>query len=320
MKPTLYICREMPEEVVAPLRTLYEIDMWPSTSEAVPRDVLLEKCATVDALWTVITDQIDGEALTAASKLKIIVNMGVGYNNIDISAARARGIVVTNTPDVLTETTADLAFALLMATARDMMGAEHALRDGKWTSWEPLGFTGVDIYGATLGIIGMGRIGDAVLRRAKGFGMRVLYNNRRRKPGMEDMHGCHYAELPDLLATSDFVLILLPFSDETKGLIGENELNQMKETGILINVARGGIVDEVALVEALRTKKIHAAGLDVFETEPLSLDHPLLSLPNVTVLPHIGSATVKTRLAMMDLNQKALVAFVKGHEPNHQVT
>ncbi|WP_040758571.1 2-hydroxyacid dehydrogenase [Sporosarcina newyorkensis] len=320
MKPTLYICREMPEKVVAPLRELYEVEMWPSTSEAVPRDVLLQKITTANALWTVISDQIDEDVLEAAPHLKIIVNMAVGYNNIDVEAAKARGIIVTNTPDVLTETTADLAFALLMATARDLIGAENALREGRWTSWEPLGFTGVDVYGSTLGIIGMGRIGEAVMRRAKGFDMKVLYHNRSRKQETEEMYGCQYAELPELLAQSDFVLILVPYSEETKGLIGAKELAQMKETAILINVARGGIVDEEALFEALHTKKIRAAGLDVFETEPVPLDHPLLTLPNVTVLPHIGSATVQTRLAMMKLNEQALQAWAQGEEPNNRVT
>lgn len=319
MKPTVFICRQMPEEVVAPVREHYEVRMWESTGEAVPRDVLLKEVATADALWTVISDQINEEVLDAAPKLKLIVNMAVGYNNIDVKEAKARDIVVTNTPDVLTETTADLAFALLMATARDMMGAERALRDGEWTSWEPLGFTGIDVHGSTLGIVGMGRIGDAVMRRAKGFNMRVLYHNRRRKSEMEDMHGCRYEKLPDLLAQSDFVLILVPYNEETKGMIGAQELSQMKDTGILINVARGGIVDEDALYEALRSKTIHAAGLDVFDTEPVPLDHPLLTLPNVTVLPHIGSASVKTRMAMLDLNSKALVAFAKGEEPNHQI-
>ena len=288
MKPTVYICRQMPEEVVAPVREHFEVRMWESPSEAVPRDVLLKEVADADALWTVISDQINEEVFDAAPKLKLIVNMAVGYNNIDVKEAKARDIVVTNTPDVLTETTADLAFALLMATGRDMMAAEHALRDGEWTSWEPLGFTGVDIHGATLGIVGMGRIGEAVMRRAKGFSMNVLYHNRKKK-------------------------------SELEGMIGAQELSQMKESGILINVARGGIVDEVALYEALRSKTIHAAGLDVFEMEPVPLDHPLLTLPNLTVLPHIGSASVKTRMAMLDLNSKALVAFANGEEPNHQV-
>ncbi|ARD48695.1 D-glycerate dehydrogenase [Sporosarcina sp. P33] len=319
MKPTVYICRQMPEDVVAPLRDQYEVRMWESASEAVPRDVLMKEAASADALWTVISDQIDEEILDAAAELKLIVNMAVGYNNIDVKAANARGIIVTNTPDVLTETTADLAFALLMATARDLIGAENTLREGRWTSWEPLGFTGTDVYGATLGIVGMGRIGEAVMRRAKGFDMDVLYHNRSRKSEMEDMYGCRYAELSDLLASSDFVLILVPFNEETKGMIGEKELAQMKESGILINVARGGIVDEDALFDALRTKKIHAAGLDVFETEPVPLDHPLLTLPNLTVLPHIGSATVKTRKAMMKRNVEALQAFARGEEPNHQV-
>ena len=319
MKPTVYICREMPEEMIAPLREHYEVSMWQSTSEAVPRDVLLKEVADADALWTVISDQIDEEVLNAAPKLQLIVNMAVGYNNIDVKAASARNIMVSNTPDVLTETTADLAFALLMATARDLIGAENTLREGRWTSWEPLGFTGADVYGATLGIVGMGRIGEAVMRRAKGFNMDVLYHNRNRKSEIEDMYGSRYAALPDLLASSDFVLILVPYSEETKGMIGAEQLSQMKETGILINVARGGIVDEEALFDALRTKKIHAAGLDVFETEPVPLDHPLLTLPNLTVLPHIGSATVKTRKAMMKLNVDALLAFALGEEPNHQV-
>lgn len=319
MKPIVYICREMPEDVIAPVREQYEVRMWESTSEAVPRDVLLKEVADVDALWTVISDQIDKEVLDAAPKLKLIVNMAVGYNHIDVQEAHARDIVVTNTPDVLTETTADLAFALLMMTGRDLIGSENALREGRWTSWEPLGFTGVDIYGATLGIVGMGRIGEAVMKRAKGFNMEVLYHNRSRKSEMEDMYGCRYAALPDLLASSDFVLILVPFSEETRGMIGERELSQMKETGILINVARGGIVDEAALFDALRLRKIHAAGLDVFETEPVALDHPLLTLSNLTVLPHVGSATVRTRKAMMGLNVDALVAFAQGEEPNHQI-
>ena len=319
MKPKVYICRQLPEEIVAPVRDHYDVRMWESASEAVPRDVLLKEATDADALWVVISDQIDKEVLDAAPKLKMIANMAVGFNHIDVQEAHARDIIVTNTPDVLTETTADLAFALLMATGRDLIGAENALRGGRWTSWEPLGFTGVDIHGATLGIVGMGRIGEAVMRRAKGFNMDVLYHNRHRKSEMEDMHGCRYAELPDLLASSDFVLILVPYSEETKGMIGARELSQMKESGILVNVARGGIVDEDALFDALRLKEIRAAGLDVFETEPVPLDHPLLTLPNVTALPHIGSATVKTRMAMMQLNADALVAYAQGEEPNHQV-
>lgn len=319
MKPVLYICRQLPEEVVAPLRNLYEVEMWPHAGQAVDRDVLLEKAAGADALWTFISDKIDQELFDAAPKLKIVSNMGVGYNNIDVEAAKERGIIVTNTPDVLTDTTADLAFALLMATARDLMNAEKILREGKWTSWGPLGFTGTDIHGATLGIIGMGRIGEAVMRRAKGFDMDVIYHNRSRKPETEEMYGCRYAALPELLEESDFVLILVPYSEETKDMIGTDELSQMKESAILINVARGGIVNEQALFDALQNGVIKAAGLDVFETEPVPLDNPLLSLPNVTVLPHIGSATVETRMAMMKLNEEALVEWAQGNEPNNRV-
>lgn len=319
MKPVLFICRQLPEEAVAPLRDLYEVEMWPHAGQAVDRDVLLEKAAGADALWTFISDKIDKELFDAAPKLKIVSNMAVGYNNIDIEAAKERGIIVTNTPDVLTDTTADLAFALLMATARDLMNAEKILREGKWTSWGPLGFTGTDIHGATLGIVGMGRIGEAVMRRAKGFDMDVIYHNRTRKHETEEMYGCRYATLPELLSQSDFVLILVPYSEETKGLIGADELSQMKESAMLINVARGGIVDEQALYEALKNGTIEAAGLDVFETEPVPADHPLLTLPNVTVLPHIGSATVKTRMAMMKLNEEALADWAKGEEPNNRV-
>lgn len=319
MKPKLYICRKLPQEQTAPLAEHFDVEMWDSESEAVPRAVLLEKAAEAAALWTFISDQIDRELIEAAPNLKIISNMAVGYNNIDVSAAKEHGMIVTNTPDVLTNTTADLAFALLLATARDLIGAEKALRDGKWTSWEPLGFTGTDVNGAVLGIIGMGRIGEAVMRRAKGFDMDVLYHNRSRKPGVEEMYGCRYASFDDLLAESDFVLILVPYSEETKGLIGAAELAKMKDSAILINIARGGIVDERALHEALQANEIRAAGLDVFETEPVPLDNPLLTLPNVTALPHIGSATVRTRHAMMELNQQAFLAWAQGKEPRHQV-
>lgn len=319
MKPKLYICRKLPDEMVDPLRTSFDVQMWQSSSEPVPRHVLLEKSADAAALWTFITDRIDEEVLNGAPHLKIVTNMAVGYNNIDVKSAESRGIIVTNTPDVLTETTADLAFALLLATARDLTGAERALREGGWTSWEPLGFTGVDVHQATLGIIGMGRIGEAVMRRARGFDMQVLYHNRNPKPQAEAAHGCTYAELPELLAQSDFVLILVPYTAETAGLIGEDELRQMKRDAILINVARGGIVDERALYDALKSGEIRAAGLDVFETEPVPLDHPLLTLPNVTALPHIGSASVKTRTAMMTLNQRALLAWARGDNPKHRV-
>lgn len=319
MKPNIFITRKMPEKFVEQLQRYYDVTMWESESEAVPREVLLEKVKKADALWTVISDSIDREVLTAAPKLKIIANMAVGYNNIDIEAAKQFGVLVTNTPDVLTNTTADLAFALLLSTARNLSQAERQLRDGKWTSWEPLGFTGVDVHQATLGIIGMGRIGEAVARRAKGFDMKVLYYNRNRKLEAERSFGFEYAAFDNLLANSDFIVLLVPYTSETAGLIGKEELAKMKKTATLINVARGGVVDEQALYDALKSGSIRAAGLDVFEKEPVPLDHPLLTLSNVTVLPHIGSASIATREAMMRLNVEAFIAVAEKREPNHRV-
>lgn len=319
MKPIIYITRKLPEEAVAPLRRKFNIRMWDSESETVPRAILLKEVAEADALWSVIADRIDKEVFEVAKKLKIVANMAVGFNNIDIEAAKEKGIVITNTPGVLTETTADLAFALLLATARGVTEAENELRKGNWVSWSPMEYTGMDVGGATLGIIGMGRIGEAVARRGKGFGMRVLYHNRSRKLETEATLGVEYVALDDLLKESDFVVILAPFTPETVGLIGACELRLMKNTAVLINVARGGIVDETALYEALKNDTIWAAGLDVFEEEPVSLDHPLLTLPNVTVLPHIGSASIRTRLAMMDLNANAIIDVFEGREPKNRV-
>ncbi|MER2072390.1 MAG: D-glycerate dehydrogenase, partial [Psychrobacillus sp.] len=241
------------------------------------------------------------------------------YNNIDIEAAKEKGIIVTNTPGVLTETTADLTFALLLATARRITEAEQDIRAGKWKSWTPMQLTGMDVYGSTLGIIGMGRIGEAVARRAKGFDMKVLYHNRTRKLESEQQYNFTYVELETLLKESDFVVILTPLTPETRGLIGKKELEMMKETSALINVARGGIVDEQELYDALVNKSIWAAGLDVFETEPVPLDHPLLTLPNVTVLPHIGSASIYTRLAMMQINATAIEDALEERVPENRV-
>lgn len=319
MKPRIFITRKLDDRAVAPLKEKFDVRMWASESESVPRDLLLKEVSEADALWTVLADSVDRELFKAAPKLKIVSNMAVGYNNIDIEAAKEHGVIVTNTPGVLTETTADLAFALLLATARNLMVAEDAIRKGNWTSWSPMGYTGMDIGGATLGIIGMGRIGEAVARRAKGFDMRVLYNNRNRKTEAEAEHGFEFMELDMLLKEADFVVILAPYTPETVGLIGERELGLMKKTAVLINVARGGIIDETALYNALKNDTIWAAGLDVFETEPVPLDNPLLSLPNVTVLPHIGSASIKTRLAMMNLNVQAITDVLEGREPENRV-
>lgn len=315
MKPRIFITRKLTEEAVAPLHEKFDVRMWNEESVAVPRAVLLKEVAEADALWSVLADSINREVFEAGTKLKIVANMAVGYNNIDLESAKEYDVIVTNTPGVLTETTADLAFALLLATARKLISAENEIRKGNWTSWAPMRFTGMDVGGATLGIIGMGRIGEAVARRAKGFDMQVLYHNRNRKPDAEAEYGLEFRELDTLLKEADFVIILAPFTPETAGMIGARELDLMKNTGVLINVARGGIVDEAALYDALKNGTIWAAGLDVFEKEPIPLDHPLLTLPNVTVLPHIGSASIKTRLAMMNLNAQAITDVLEGRKP-----
>jgi len=319
MKPAIFITRKLPEEIVAPLREKFNVRMWESASESVPRDILLQEVSTADALWPVLADKIDRELFEAATKLKIISNLAVGFNNVDLEAAKEHKVIITNTPDVLTETTADLAFALLLASARRVTEAEKYIRDGNWKSWSPMQLTGMDVFGATLGIVGMGRIGEAVARRAKGFDMRVLYHNRTRKQESEEQYGFEYRDLDKLLAESDFVLIFTPLTPETKNMIGENELAKMKKTGIILNVARGGIINEAALYKALKEGVIWGAGLDVFETEPVRLDHPLLTLPNVTVLPHIGSATIRTRFAMMNLNVQAITDVLEGREPKNRV-
>lgn len=319
MKPRIFITRKLDDRSVAPLQDKYDVRMWESESVPVPRDIFLKEVAEADALWTVLADSVNREVFEAGTKLKIVANMAVGYNNVDLEAAREYDVIVTNTPGVLTETTADLAFALLLATARKLILAENAIRKGDWTSWAPMRFTGMDVGGATIGIIGMGRIGEAVARRAKGFDMRVLYHNRNRKTDAEAEYGFEFMELDTLLKEADFVVILAPYTPETVGMIGMRELNLMKNTGVLINVARGGIVDEAALYDALKNDTIWAAGLDVFEKEPVPLDNPLLSLPNVTVLPHIGSASIKTRLAMMNLNAQAITDVLEGRDPENRV-
>ncbi len=319
LKKTVFITRQLPDEAVAPLRERFDVDMWGSEDEPVPRDVLLEKAETAHALWTVISEEVDRELFGRAKNLEIVANMAVGYNNIDTEAAKEHGVAVTNTPGVLTETTADLAFTLMLAAARRTGQAEKALRAGEWKSWTPMGFTGQDIFGATLGIIGMGRIGEGVARRARGFDMDVFYHNRTRKPEAESMHGFRYSGLDDLLRRSDFIVVLTPLTDETRGLIGARELGLMKETAVLVNAARGGIIDEEALYDALRSGQIWAAGLDVFEEEPIGLEHPLLELPNVTALPHIGSASIKTRLAMMKLNAETITDCLEGRQPANRV-
>ena len=314
MKRTVYITRKLPEEIVDKLSCQFRVKMWSEEDVPVPRDVLLKEIEEVDGLICLLTEKIDEEVLNHARQLKVISNIAVGYNNIDIQAATEKGIIVTNTPGVLTETTADLTFALLMAAARRVVEGSEFLRSGEWGAWSLMQMTGQDIFGATIGIIGLGRIGEALVKRAKGFDMKVLYHNRTRKLEKEEELGIQYRDLKDLLQQSDFVCLLLPYSPEIHHLIGKEELSLMKRNAILVNTARGGIVDEEALYHSLKTGEIWGAGLDVFEQEPVSTNHPLLSLPNVVTLPHIGSASLKTRMMMANLAADNMVSVLTGNE------
>jgi glyoxylate reductase len=314
--PTVYITRKLPRPILDQLSKHFHIKIWDKENEPVPSEVLVEEVKKADGLLCLLTDQVDEKVLSGASRLKIVANMAVGYNNIDVEAASKKGIIVTNTPGVLTETTEDLTFALMMAAARRLVESSDFLRGGKWSSWSPMELTGQDIYGATLGIIGMGRIGQALASRARGFNMRIVYHNRSRKPDVEQDLGLEfYEELHEMLPVCDFVCILVPYASDLHHFIGEKELRIMKKTAVLINTARGGLVDEEALYTALNTGKLFAAGLDVFEKEPVDPDSPLLSLPNLVTLPHIGSASKATRMKMAELAADNLIEVLSDKPP-----
>ena len=309
MPEKVLVTREIPE---AGLRPLEGLDVT-VLSEAPPaRDELLEAARGMEGVLSTVTETIDGEFMDAAGDgLKVIANMAVGYDNVDLGAARERGIVVANTPGVLDETTADVAFMLLLAAARRLGEAERVLRAGKWEWWGPKLFTGPDVWGKRIGIVGLGRIGQAVGRRARGFGMEVVYYNRSRKQGAERELGARRVELDELLETSDFVSVHTPLTEETRHLIGVGELGKMKPEAVLVNTSRGPVVDEAALAGALASGIIFAAGLDVYEEEPKV--HPgLLELENVVLAPHIGSGSIETRDKMAVLAAENIRAVLAG--------
>lgn len=305
-KPRLLVTRRVFPEVLAALRTAYEVEANEDDAFWTPEQTRA-KAAGCDALYVVATDRVDEALLAACPRLKIVATGSVGYNQIDVAACTARGIAVTNTPDVLTEATADMAWALLMATARRVTESERWLRQGLWGRWAWDQFLGADVHGTTLGIVGMGRIGSAVARRARGFSMRLLYTNRSPAPNEAEL-GATRVDLDTLLATSDHVVLVLPYSVQTHHLIGAPQLALMKPGATLVNIARGGIVDDAALARALRDGPLAAAGLDVFEGEP-AVNPALLEVPNVVLTPHIGSATRSSRLAMAMLAARNLLAF-----------
>lgn len=315
----VFATRKLPQEVAEHLKQKVDFSEWPSEDQPMTKEQLLEAVQDVDGLISVLSDPIDAEVLAAAPNLKGISQLAVGFNNIDLSEATKRGVRVTNTPDVLTNATADLTFAMLLAAARKLSQASEEVREGKWKSWSLLQLAGKELSGSTIGILGFGRIGQAVARRAKGFDMDVIYWNRSKKPEAEAQIGATYHEFHDVLKQADFLVIMLPFAPELKYLIGAEELAMMKKDAILVNTARGVLVDEAALYEALTSGKLAAAGLDVFEQEPVPTDHPLLTLPNVEVAPHIGSSTLATRMEMAHLTVRNLLAVLEGKEPETPV-
>lgn len=315
-KPRLLVTRRVFPEVIEHLEQVFAVESNPR-DELWSMQTLREKAADMDALFVVTSDLVDEPLLQHCPNLKMIATGSVGYNHIDLAACARRKLIVTNTPDVLTEATADMAFALLMATARRITESERWLRQGHWERWAWDQFLGADVHGATLGIVGMGRIGSAVARRGRGFGMRLIYANRSPAANESEL-GATRVSKEELLASADHVVLVLPYSAQTHHTIGAAELALMKPTATLINIARGGIVDDAALAQALRSHTIAAAGLDVFENEP-ALNPALLELDNIVMTPHIGSATRSTRLAMSMLAAHDLTDFFSGRPPRSPV-
>ena len=310
MKPSILVARAIFPEVLSQLQQVFDVDHNQEDVLMSPAQLHARMQGKAGALTTG-SERIDGPLLGACPGLKIVANMAVGYNNFDVDAMTRAGVLATNTPDVLTETTADFGFALLMATARRLCESEHFLRAGQWTKWSYDMFAGAEVHGSTVGIIGMGRIGQGIARRAAhGFGMQVLYHNRSRlSPEREAECKARYVDKATLLREADHVALVVPYSAQSHHTIGAHELTLMKPTATLVNIARGGIVDDAALAKALRERRIAAAGLDVFEGEPQV--HPdLLTVPNVVLTPHIASATVKTRLAMAQLAADNLIDYL----------
>ena len=313
-RPFVFVTRPVFDEALDLIRAAADVEVWPQP-EPPPYEALRERAARCDGLFSLLTDRIDAPLLGASPNLRVVSNMAVGYNNIDIPAATRRGIYVGNTPGVLTETTADLAFALLLALARRVSESERFVHRGEWKTWGPMDFLGADVHGAALGIVGMGRIGAAVARRAAGFGMRVRYTSRTPKP---DAPG-EPADLDTLLRESDFVSLHVPLSEETRHMIGGRELGLMKPTAYLINTSRGEVVDPKALYEAAKSGSIAGAALDVTEPEPIPAGDPLLRLDNVLITPHVGSASRATRLKMAEMAARNIIAVLEGGTPPHCV-
>ncbi|MGA7670607.1 MAG: D-glycerate dehydrogenase [Nitrolancea sp.] len=308
------VTRKIPESGLELLRSFGDVDVWP---QQLPpnRDELLELAHEADGLLSLLTEPIDGALLDQLPTVKVVSNFAVGFDNIDVSACTRRSIAVCTTPDVLTDTTADFAFALLMAAARHVVASADSVARGEWLTWEPLGYLGKDLVGATMGLIGMGRIGAAVAKRSSGFDMRVIYTDTTDRPDVERDLGARRVELDELLETSDFISVHVPLTSQTQGMISRPQFSAMKRSAVLVNTSRGPVVDNDALADALDAGDIWAAALDVTDPEPLPADHRLMRLPNCIVTPHIASATEATRSKMSELAARNLIAVLTGEEP-----
>ena len=314
MKASVFVTRRIPETGIDLLRRNFEVDVF-SGEGAIDRETLLERVADCDALISLLSDRIDEEVLAAGKKLKIVANYAVGYNNIDVDAARRRNILVTNTPGVLTNATGEIAFALLIALTRNIIAADRFTREGKFIGWAPLLFLGDELKGKTIGILGMGRIGLDMAAKCRAFGMHIIYYNR--KPvsrEAESSVGAVYCSLEELLTQSDVISIHTPLTEETLHLIDSNSFKKMKSGVYLINTSRGEVVDEAALAASLKSGRVKGAGLDVYEHEP-EIHPELLGQPNVVLLPHIGSATIETREKMSEMAARNVIAALAGKRP-----
>ena len=312
VKASVYVTRRIPEAGLWEIREACNVRLW--GNEPPPsKEAIIQEVASCEGLLCLLTDPIDADVIEAGKNLRVISQYAVGVDNVDLAAATEHGIPVGHTPEVLTEATADMTFALLMAIARRIPEAIERVKSGQWRTWEPMGLLGADVWQTTLGIVGLGRIGTAVARRARGFEMRILYHDPTRQPALEKELGLVYAPLEDLLAQSDFVSLHCPLNEETHHLIGEEALRQMDASAMLINAARGPIVDTEALMRALRDGWIAGAALDVTDPEPLPANHPLLNLSNCIVVPHIASATFTARNRMATMAAENLLAGLRGN-------
>ena len=316
-RPTVLITRAIPEEGLADLRKFADLDIW-NSEEPMPRDILLERVRNADALIPMLSDRVDGDLMDSGPGLRAVANYAVGYDNIAIDEATRRSIPVMNTPGVLTDATADVAMALLLSVSRRVVESDRFVREGRFRTWMPKLLLGKDLKGRTLGIVGAGKIGQAVMERARGFGLKIVYHSRTRKGEVEERFKAKHLSLEELLGTSDFISLHVPLTEYTRHLIGEKEISLMKKSCVIINTARGPVIDEKALYEALEDGRIHGAGLDVYEEEP-KVYPGLIELDNVILLPHLGSAAEGTRIKMAELACEGVMDALSGRRPRNCV-